>query len=64
MVQQTWDKLWKRNANESDTRGLLPSFGKTALEFIKVMEQKGIRARKVPDPIAPRAAGAVYGTTT
>jgi len=60
-IQKAWESLWKKNANESDVRGLGPSFAKTAIEFIKVMEKRGIRARKGTDPIQPRAAGGVYG---
>jgi hypothetical protein len=60
LIQKTWESLWKKNANESDTRGLGPSFAKTALAFMQAMKEQGIRARRGSDPIQPQQAGGIY----
>jgi uncharacterized small protein (DUF1192 family) len=57
---KAWAGLWKKNANESDTRGLGPSFAKTALAFMQAMKEQGIRARRGSDPIQPQQAGGIY----
>lgn len=40
-INAVWERLAKKYANENDVRGTLPTFGQTALAFIREMESGG-----------------------